>query len=410
MALTFSELQSEVLRRATKDQGGTQFATAVKNIINTSIKRIAREAKWRQLRRSTTFDTETSYTTGTGAGTFTNGSKSVTVVGATFITDGIQVGRRISLSGDSTKFTIKTITGETTLTIDQNYGGTTASGDGTYTISPREDYNLPVQTNHNMFMWHEDYGSPFQMSYITEQDFIASGVTQTDTGTPNVYRTWGYDMIIQQPLEASVVTVSSSSTADTSIDITVHGIVSGYPDFEVITTNASDGTTAVAGSKSFTSVERITKGASTTGRITATSNSANVTVAVIPTGDSSIGINYTKVSLYPLPNSVFTMNVEYYKEVYDLVNTGDVHELGADFDEAIILLATSKIDYETNKLESDRFFGLFRDEIKSLKKTNVDKIDWFPTLRRGRSGRNADFFVNPFLRTSQFGSHFGPRV
>ena len=33
------------------------------------------------------------------------------------------------------------------------------------------------------------------------------------------------------------------------------------------------------------------------------------------------------------------MNVKYYKDAYRLVNTGDVHDLGQDFDEAIILLS-----------------------------------------------------------------------
>lgn len=410
MALTFSELQSEVKRRATKDQSGTQFDTAAKNAINAAIKRISREALWRQLRRETTFDTETSYTTGSGAGTFTNGSKNVTVTGATFITDGIQAGRLISLQGDTTLYTIKTITGETTLTIDQNYGGTTISGTGTYTILPREEYNLPIQSNHKVFMWHEDYGSPYVMGFVTDQEFLSSGVNRDDTGTPTAYRSWGYDMAIEQPLEASTVSISSSSTADTSIDITVFGTVSGYPDSETITTNSSDGTTASAGSKSFTSIERIVKSSSTTGRITATTNSGNVTVAVIPTGDTSIGINYTKIKLWPLPDSVFTMHVNYYKEPYDLVNSGDVHELGSDFDEAIILLAASKLDYETNRIEGDRIFSMYRDELKSLKRTNVDKIDWYPKLMRAGGGRNRDYRVNQFLSASQFGNNFGPSV
>ena len=38
MSLLFSELQSEVARRATWDQSGNEFDTAIKNIINTSWK------------------------------------------------------------------------------------------------------------------------------------------------------------------------------------------------------------------------------------------------------------------------------------------------------------------------------------------------------------------------------------
>ncbi len=414
MALTFSELQEEVLRRSTRDEGGTQFNAAANNAINFSIKRIARETNWRQLRREITFDTVAEYTTGSGGGTFTNGSASITIVGATFVTDNIKVGRTITLQGDSTLFTVVTITGETTLTIDQNYGGTTISGTGTYSITAQEEYVLPIQVNNRMFMWHEDFGTPYLMNFVTDQEFYIFGPDRTVTATPTTYRMWGFDMALDQPTSASVVTISSTDTFDTSKSITVFGTVSGFPDSETITTDPSDGTTAVPGLKSFTVIERVVKSASTTGRINATTNSANVTVATIPTGKQSIGVNYSKIKLYPLPNNTFTMHLNYYKEVYDLVNTGDVHELGGEFDEAIILLSTSKLDYETNKIEGDRFFQMYRDELKSLKKINIEKPDWFPRLLRAResfhSVRGGGFRVHPFLSASQFGSFFGPSV
>ena len=142
MTITFSDLQAEVARRATRDQSGTQFDTAIKNGINSSLFRVAREALWRQLRRKTTFDTIIKYNSGSGGGTFTKDSKSITVVGATFLTDNIAVGRRINLQGSSKNYTIATITGETTLTLDQNYTGTTISGSGTYSILAQEEYNM----------------------------------------------------------------------------------------------------------------------------------------------------------------------------------------------------------------------------------------------------------------------------
>lgn len=409
MSFTFNDLQNEVKRRATLNQSGTSFDTAVKNTINTSLLRIARDGLWRALRRKTTFDTVGTYTTGSGGGTFTNGSKSVTMTGATFLTDGIKIGQRITLQGDSTVFTIKTITGETTLTIDQNYGGTTISGTGTYSILGQEEYNLPIQTSHKVFLWHEAYGSPWPLIYVPSHEYYETGVSNTTENIPTHYRMWGEDMIQNQVLEASVVSVSSSDSDDTSKDIVVFGIVSGVPDSETITTNASNGTTAVAGSKSFSSVERIVKSASTDGRITATANSGNVTLVTLPPGDISAGIQYRKVQLHPLPDTVYPINVYYYKEVARLVNDNDVHELGADFDEAIILLTTAKLKGEQNQKEGDKFFGLWKDEMKSLKRTNVDKIDWFPMLKRpGQS--LTDPLIHPHLRASQFGAKFGTRV
>ena len=409
MAYTYKDLQDEVKRRATVDQSGTQFDIAIKNIINLSLFRVAREGHWRSLRRKTSFDTIPSYITGSGGGTFTNGSKSVTVVGATFITDNIRIGRRISLQGDSTRFKIVTITGETTLTIDQDYGGTTISGTGTYSILGQEEYNLPIQTTHKVFLWHEAFGNPLMLTYITDQDFFGFGINNINQAKPTSYRMWEENMIDEQPTSASVLTVSSSSSSDTNIDITAFGTVSGFPDFEIITTNASDGTTAVAGSKSFSDIERIVKSASSIGRITCTSNSANVTNAVLPVGDTTAGIVYRKIQLSPLPNSVLPINVFYYKQPFRLVNDSDVHELGQDFDDAIVLLATAKIKFEQNQKEGSQFFSLYKDEISSLKKVNVDKIDWIPTLRSG-GRRRRDQFVHPFLKTSQAGANFGLRV
>jgi len=405
MAYTYKQIEDEVKRRSTRDQGGPQYDTAIKNIINTSLFRLAREALWRPLRRKTTFDTISTYTTGSGGGTFTNGSKAITMVGATFITDNIKIGQRINIQGSSKDFVIKTITGETTLTVDINYSGTTISGTGTYSILAQEEYNLPIQASHRMFLWHEEYGHPVQLQYITEQDFIESSAFNTTESIPVGYRMWGNDSVIDQVLEGSVVTLSSSVSTDTNISVTIFGIVADFPDFEVITTNASNGTTAVVGLKTFASIERVVKSSSSTGRITVTANSANTTLAVLPVGDTTSGIKYSKVQLWPLPNAVFPINVQYYKDPYRLVNDGDVHELGQDFDEALILLATAKIDFQSSKDEASNYFILYKDELMSLKKTNVDKIDWFPTLRGQRSGGGNS--VHPFLQYQQAGAHYG---
>lgn len=404
MSLTYSDLQIEVKRRAQKDSGGSTFDNAIKNIINTSLFRVSREALWRPLRRKTTFDTVTTYNTGSGAGTFTNGTKNVTVTGATFISDGIKVGRRISLSGDSNVFTIRTITGETTLTIDKNYGGTTTSV-GTYSILAQEEYNLPIQAGHKVFLWHEQWGYPFQLTYVPDQEFFGSGVQNTEESVPVAYRMWGEDMVIGQPLQASVVTIVSSSASDNTGSVTVFGVVSGYPDYETINMN---GTTSAAGSKSFTSIERVVKSGSTIGRVTVTTNSGNNTVAVLPVGDTTGGILYKKIQLFPLPNEIMPINVQYYKDPFRLVNDEDIHELGQEFDEAIILLATSKMKYENNQTEGDKFYALYQDEIRSLRRTNSDKIDWFPKQGRPNLGRVS--MVHPQLSYGQVGSHYGRRV
>lgn len=407
MAFTFLDLQSEVKRRATKNQGGTQFDTGIKNVINTSMWRIAREAKWRSLRRETFFRTIRNYTVGTGAVTVNTNTTTVTVGGATLVTDGIRVGRLVNLPGSNKTFKIITVSGETTFSIDQVSDGTNTTT-GAYSILGQGEYVLPIQVGHSAFLWHREYGYPFQMTYVPTQEFFSDGVDDTTENIPIAYKMWGVDSALAQPRADSAVTISSSVSTDTSIAVTVFGTVAGYPDYEIINTNSSNGTTASAGSKLFTYIERITKNQSTTGRITCTTNSApTVTVAVLPVGATTTGPLYTKVQVYPLPNAVIPIQVYYYKLPFQLINDGDVPELGEQFSEAIILLSTSKLKAEQNQKESVDFMGLYQDEIRSLKNTNVDKIDFFPKLKRPY-GTLGDFTGG--LRDSQIGNSglYGP--
>lgn len=403
MAYLFSDLQAEVKRRSTKDQGGTQFTTAIKNIINTSIERISREANWRQLRRRGSFNTVATYTTGTV--TCTANSATVTGSGTAWLTTGgIIPGRRMTLGGSNQRYTIISVNSDTSITVDYLYDGTTASA-LTYVIYGQEFYNLPIQTNKEAIIYHEKFGFPFALRYLTSREFYASSVNTIISYTPTHYHMWDMDAVIAQPTSASVITISSSSSADTTQSVTVFGLVSGYPDSEILNLN---GTNSVAGSKSFTSLDRVTKNASTTGRVTVTSNSAGTTVAVIPTGYQTDAIRYKKIQVFPLPDSAFPIQTYFYKQPYRLVNDGDVHELGDAFDEAIILLSTAKVKYESNVEEGTRFMQMYVDEIKSLKQYNIDKLDWLPTMLRPGSPGFYSNRINRFLSYANLGGNFGP--
>lgn len=408
MSYNFSELKAEVKRRATRDQGGTQFDTSISNIINTSLFRIARECPWKQLRRKTTFATFANYTTGTGGVTATNGSNSFTVSGGSLLTDGITIGQRVRIGSSTQRYIIQSITSNSAFTTNLNFDGTTTST-ASLLIYGKEEYNLPIETGRIGVIWHEAYGYPIKMEYITDSEFYGQNVVIENQRIPVYYRMWTDNWVISQPASASVVTISSSSSADVSKNITVYGTVSGYPDYEVITTNGSNGTTTVSGSKSFSMIERISKDATTTGRITVTTNSALVTVAVLPVGYSTNGIQYKKIQLWPLPTTVFNINVQYYKDPWALVNDTDIHELGHEFDEALILLATSKIKFQENQDEGAAFFKLYQDELQVLRRMNMDRnLDWQPALQRPSAKRGNRGFANRNLSFEQLGGQYGP--
>ena len=354
------------------------------------------------MRRQAVLRTKTSYTTGTGYATLTSNGTTVSVIGATFLTDGIEVDRRVKLSGDSRYFFLRQVTGETSFVLDYSYNSSTTTA-GTYEILPQSEYNLPIQCSHRMFLWHEDYGYPLKMEYIVDQDFFASNRHLTEKNVPVYYRMWGEDMSIKKILTPTTMAVFSSDATDTTNDITIFGISSGYPESETIRLS---GASVITGSTLFSSVDRIVKNSSTNGRISITaSGNTNTVYSVIPKGDLTAGILYKKIQIYPLPTRAFDIHVHYYKDPFRLVNDSDVHELGQEFDEAIILLSVSKIKAESSQEEAANFFSLYKDEIASLKKTNVDKIDYFPTLRKPYSRSNG--MLRPGLSYSQFGSYYG---
>ena len=295
MGLTFKDLQDRVAEDATRSEGGTLFDSRIKEVINSSLFRVSRDSNWRTLRREDTFDTVTTYNEGSGAGTFTEDSKDITVVGATFITDNIKIGRRISLQGSSSNYKIATITGETTLTLDRVYDGTTIAGTGTYSILAQEEYNLPAQATHRIFLWHEENGSPSMLQYLTEKDAIACGIDLTSESTPTHYRMWGENSVMAQVPTATPITVTLSSSTDSAVQVIISGQVGGYPLTEIV--GFATGATATNTAYEFDSVETVSKDSGTDGTITLTSSRGSYTLAVLPAGDTTGSVKYSKIQL-----------------------------------------------------------------------------------------------------------------
>lgn len=412
--MVYLDLQNEVKRRATRNQSGTQFTTGINSVINSSLFRIAREANWKQLRRKTTFSSDLTIAASSTAliTTATLGSNSFSGTGLNLLTQGVRVGRRINIQGSTQRYIITSITAENAFTTNLNWDGTSYSGTGTLTciIYGREDYTLPMQAGRIGLIWHEAYGYPFMMRFLTDFDFFTSGIVIENNNRPVYWRQWGEDDVLAQPLAASVMKVSSSSSSDSTVNVTVYGTVSGYPDQETI---VCTGLTANSGLKLFSSIERVVKDdVVTVGRISVVANDAgNTTIAVIPVGNIQNRFSYKHIQVWPLPNSTFNFNVQYYKDPSTLINNNDIHELGGQFDEAIILLATSKLKAEQNMLEEATvFMKLYEDELKNLKKYNADtNVNWSPALRRPKNA--ADLTggqVARFLNYSQLGGSFGP--
>src|ERR1700679_2316488 len=83
MAFTLSDMSSEVLRMALRNQSGGQYTIAIQNAINLSMWTIARENKWRTLRRKASFNTVTTYFNGSAGGLTINAQNQLNYANST---------------------------------------------------------------------------------------------------------------------------------------------------------------------------------------------------------------------------------------------------------------------------------------------------------------------------------------
>jgi len=159
----------------------------------------------------------------------------------------------------------------------------------------------------------------------------------TDNGQPTMYVPLRKCWVAAQPTSASVINIKSSSAADTS-KVVVKGWASGSFVVEEVTLSGET-TTGANTANSYTEVLSISK-AATTGTITATSNSAGVTVvSLLPWQTEK---EYIKVRIHPIPNDTYSIIYTFYPKVYDL-----------QYDNELIPLP-------------DKFVGVFEDSVIEL--------------------------------------------
>jgi hypothetical protein len=138
-------------------------------------------------------------------------------------------------------------------------------------------------------------------------------------GLATVYWWEGVSML-KQPSSASVITFASANASDTSQTIRVWGIDSnGAEQTESVSLN---GTTNASTTNSYTRVDRISKDANTLGIVTATSNSAAVTVAKID--PYNFGTSYNQIRIVNPSANALSFNITYKIKVPRLINDEDV--------------------------------------------------------------------------------------
>ena len=208
---------------------------------------------------------------------------------------------------------------------------TSVSGTSQYGLGPyvKRILNIDDPTNNR------------QVEQITKGDYAALYPGTTTSGDPRNYYILGSFGVNAQPSSASALSFASDATSDNG-SIRINGFVSGVYTTEEVTLN---GTSAVASSNSYTTVERITKIQEDTtnhaGTVTVTSNSAAVTVVKIPFHMDSP--THLWVEFYPKPDAAITYTVRAEMNKPNLINDGDWPDIDEDFHDAILYLAAGEV-------------------------------------------------------------------
>ena len=202
------------------------------------------------------------------------------------------------------------------------------------TTSGTEDYVLPQDFDTELTVL--DTTNKRALTRIDIQQNVAGFSSQiNDTGTTTHYLILD-KTTITQPTSASTISVSSSSSSDTTQTIFIKGYDSnGYEDYESITLT---GTTPVVSTKTYSRLKTISKSAATVGTVTLTSNSGVVTNAVL--SRQMLDYRIKVIRFVQIPNQAMVIEINYIpgfmelNQAYDypIFDCTDVLEAGATSD------------------------------------------------------------------------------
>lgn len=202
--------------------------------------------------------------------------------------------------------------------------------------SERTDYTFSTVSGTQDYVMPDDFGKEINVVDITNNVELGRESTQEwarnnsgdidASGTATKYVLLD-DNVRAQPTSASVITVVSDNASDNQT-IHIRGLVSGTEKSDDLTLN---GTSTVAGTIAFDRILGISKSAVTAGTVTATSNSAAVTVATI--APNMIVSRVKKIRLMDIPNGIVTIQVIYLTKQIPM--TSDYDYPNVECDEAL---------------------------------------------------------------------------
>jgi hypothetical protein len=146
------------------------------------------------------------------------------------------------------------------------------------------------------------------------------------------------EVVKEQPTSTSVVSMVSSSSADTTQSILIRGITGGIETTELVLLTGTSTNPLAHSTNSYTRIKGISKSAITTGSVTLTTNSATVQLAVLPPKVTES--RYKIMKLHYVPTTTIEISVPYIikplplveNNDYPTLDIADLIEMGAEAD------------------------------------------------------------------------------
>lgn len=168
---------------------------------------------------------------------------------------------------------------------------------------------------------------PYKVFPISKHLFDLYVPNPTATGNPYFMILSEMRGVTTQLSSASTIGAVSSSASDTTQKVLVKGIVSGEEDYEELTLN---GTTQVTTTKSFSSIQSITKSATTAGRVTITSTGDSSTLLVLSPIDQTARLR--QATFYPTPSASATITIHHFRLPPFLTHAYEDHQIPRRWD------------------------------------------------------------------------------
>lgn len=171
------------------------------------------------------------------------------------------------------------------------------------------------------------------LTNYTEAEIELGDPDQSDSGTPYYYSVYGLEWVLAQPASAATVDIVSTDSGDTTQTVEID-----YLDGNDVQQHLSltlNGTTTVTSTVSVTTVQRLSKSATTNGTVTVNVNDANNTV-IARLGPNQLTRMYTPIHLFPIPSGANTYRVRGIRVPRSMVNDSSYPDLPLEYHELVL--------------------------------------------------------------------------